>query len=200
MKKSAKNKTPREYISWSQLSLWERDPEEYRRVYVEGQEQFVSDAMILGKQLAEAMEDDIVSDIPIIEQGRMFLPHYENREFEIRVNLRVGKHDIPLFGKLDGYEKKDRIIGEIKTGATKWTQRMVDQHGQLTFYALLVYLRFKKMPSSIRLHWLNTDEESENYGMVKSFETKRSLAELIKMHTRINNAWAAIIKLSNGKL
>lgn len=186
-------KTPRPYLSWSQMNLIERNPEAYIKTYFQGYK-FENEAMRLGKEVAEILEMDKICDNTMIENMRIMLPSYEKREFEIKTE----KHGIQLLGKLDCFNRKGLVIGEIKTGK-KWTQKMVDEHGQLTFYALLVYLKYKKLPSKIYLHWAKTaeiDEELQLTGEIKTFETKRDLLDILKFTSRIKNAWAEIEKLS----
>jgi hypothetical protein len=98
-------------------------------------------------------------------------------------------------------------IGEFKSGRS-WTQGMVDQHGQLTFYALLVWLKYGTLPKNIYLHWAKTDEDMQGNlkltGDIKTFATQRSLKDLILFSKRIKTAWAGICEIGkfnkqNGK-
>jgi len=57
---------------------------------------------------------------------------------------------IKLLGYLDSFDPKELNIYEYKTGK-KYTQGMANKLGQLDFYALLVYLKYKKLPKSIKL-------------------------------------------------
>ena len=190
-KKSSKTLTPRPYLSWSQLQLFERNPELYREVYIGGREIYSTSALETGKELAMAIENG-ESDNAIIEHLRRFLPNYPKIEYEIKAKLG----DIQLLGKLDGYNTRKKIIGEIKTGK-KWTQKMVDTSGQLTFYALLIWLKYKTLPE-IYLHWCEAND-GELTGEIKSFKTKRSKIDLIKFSSRIKKAWEGIKKLCQEK-
>jgi len=72
---------------------------------------------------------------------------------------------------------------------------MVDEHGQLTFYTLLVRQKYGKMPSSIHLDWAQTKEEEGELsftGRVETFKTERGLKDLIMMAGRIHRAWGGI--------
>jgi len=206
-KRQAKNNTsPRGYLSWSQLTLWERDPNLYYQVYLGDPVQserykkmlFGTRYVELGKRMATTLENgfDVERD-PLFEMLSVFLPPYPQREFAINVDFE----GIPIIGKLDGWNKKTMTIGEYKTGK-HWTQGMVDQAGQLSMYALLVWLKYKKLPKNIYLHWARTSEDVENglrlTGDIKTFKTERSLADLIVFSKRIKTAWAGICEL--GKL
>lgn len=182
----------RKYLSWSQLSTWEKSPDEYYRKYVLG-EKDSSIYMDFGSKVAEDFELGFSDDIGI-SSAMIFIPDFVKREYKIRAKCG----DIPLLAKLDGFDPKTKRIDEIKTGTAPWTQKRADEWGQLTFYAYTVYLKYKTLPGALWLHWAQTKrvgDEIEMTGYVKSFETKRIMADLIKMHSRITTAWAGIDKL-----
>jgi len=194
------NTSPRGYLSWSQLNLWEKDPNMYYQVYFEGLDQFRTKYLELGKRMATTLENgfDEFGD-PMFDMLSVMLPAYPEREFEIKVNHKVSdKLVVPLLGKLDGWNKATMTIGEYKTGK-HWTQSLVDSSGQLTFYALLVWLKYKTMPKHIILHWAKTQEDEfgnlELTGDIKSFKTQRSLKDLILLSGRIERAWKGICEL-----
>src|SRR5574343_855975 len=192
------NTSPRGYLSWSQLNRWEKDPNMYYQVYFEGLDQFRTKYLELGKRMATTLENgfDCERD-PLFEMLAAFMPAYPRREFDVKANFE----GIPLVGKLDGFNEKTLKVGEYKTGKN-WTQSMVDQTGQLTFYALLVWLKYKKLPKEIFLHWARTDEDMEgNLKLtcdIKTFKTSRSLKDLILFSKRIKLAWEGICEL--GKM
>jgi len=185
-------------LSWSQLNLWEKDPNMYYQVYFEGLDQFRTKYLELGKRMADTLENgfDCERD-PLFEMLAVFLPSYPRREFDIDAVLE----GIPLKGKLDGFNPQTLTIGEYKTGKC-WTQSMVNSTGQLTFYALLVWLKYKKLPKEIYLHWARTDEDMEGNlkltGDIKTFKTERSLKDLILFSKRIKSAWEGVCNL--GKM
>jgi hypothetical protein len=199
--KTTKNKiiTPRPYLSWSQLSLWEKSPYEYAKHYIYGAT--INNPHIeLGKKLAEVLEkgweDEEDFDIKNldIELARILLPTYPEKEVELKAEV----DGVPILGKLDGFDRDRLIIGEYKTGIQEWTQERVDNHGQLTFYALLVYLNFGKLPSQINLYWIPV--RYDGYDIVLSdntqiFETKRTMKDLLDMGVRIKRAWEGIKEL-----
>ena len=173
------NTSPKGYLSWSQLSLFEKDPNLYYQVYIEGLNQFRTKYLELGKRMAEDLERGFDEEHdPLFEMIIVFLPSYPEREYEVR-----GVFDnIPLLGKLDGWNEKTMTIGEYKTGK-KWTQAMADNTGQLTFYAFLIWLKYGKLPKKIFLHWARTDEDMEGNlfltGEIKTFSTERTMKDII---------------------
>ncbi len=195
--KQIKIKTPRPYLSWSQLQLFERSPERYKEIYIDGRENLTNDFLELGKEMAEALEKG-KSENPIISHLLTFLPSYPKVEFEMKAKVE----GIPILGRLDGFNPQKGILGEFKTGK-KWTQSMANKLGQITFYTLLYRLKYKKMPKEILLHWARTDNsdgELKLTGEIKTFKTQRSTSDLINFIPRIKNAWNGIIKLSNEKI
>ena len=192
---SVKNSSPKGHLSWSQMNLWEKDPNLYYQVYCEGIENFRSKYLELGKRMATTLENGKSDDgDPMLELMAVYMPSYPAKEFEIKVNFE----GIPIVGKLDGFNKETLTIGEYKSGKN-WTQSMVDDTGQLTMYALLVWLKYKKLPAKILLHWAKTDEDMEGNlvltGDIKTFKTSRSLKDLILFSKRIKAAWAGICAL-----
>ena len=177
------------------MQLWEKDPNLYYQVYCEGIDNFRSKYLELGKRMATTLENGKSDDgDPMLELMAVYMPSYPAKEFEINALFE----GIPLVGKLDGWNKETLTIGEYKSGK-KWTQSMADNTGQLTMYALLVWIKYKKLPTNIYLHWARTDEDMEGNliltGDIKTFKTSRSLKDLISFSKRIKSAWAGICAL-----
>lgn len=183
------------YLSWSKISLWENDPNLFYQVYVEGLDQFRTKHLELGKRLATGLENGFDNERdPIVDMVIRFMPSYPLREYRISVEF----DGIPLVGIYDGFNASDEVIGEYKSGKS-WTQKKVDDHGQLTFYALLYWLKYKKLPRHIYLHWAKTREDEngniELTGDIKTFETKRTMKDIILFSKRIKNAWTGICEI-----
>lgn len=188
------------YISWSRLSLYERSPQEYERVYLLGEGR-TSPQMELGSRIAKALETGESEDGDELFLNIIF-PKEPLREFKIEAEL----DGIPLVGVLDAFNSKQLRVREYKTGKN-WTQRMVDEHGQLTFYALLVYLKHKQLPKEIVLNWAETTiDEDGNVkltGRTEEFTTERKMSDVFSMCTRIRKAYegiALLTKQSRAKL
>ena len=188
---------PRQYISWSQYSLWKRSKKTYIEYYIYGEGKYDSDAMRLGKKVADRMETGEESDSMDIEQVAMFIPESPVREHPIEVNF----HGVPLFGKLDGFNPKNKrkIIREIKTGK-KWTQAMADKTEQLTFYAMLVLGKYGELPHKMFLDWAPTERNDkgklELTGEVKIFETKRTMQDVLLLYAKVKRVWEEIQEMS----
>ena len=194
-KRLERNNTPRDYLSYSQMILWERSPELYKKHYLYGEELLETEAMKLGKEVAEMLELDKESENLAFEAVRQQIPHYYYREKEMKIGLKLRGHKIMLLGKFDCYSKSK--IGEVKTGKL-WTQKRVDELDQITFYALIFYLRYKKFPA-LWFHWIET-KDGELTGKVEHFKTERNLPQLMRMMDRIAVAWIGINKLVKEEL
>jgi hypothetical protein len=183
---------PRPYLSWSQLNLYEKDPEDYRQTYILGQPRPPNEPMQLGLQFATEME---TRKGQLFEYARIWLPTYPKREYTLEVTCDA----CPLLAKLDGYDPQQRHIGEYKTGKL-WSQRRVDQDGQLTFYAYVHYLKFNTIPAQIALHWVqtgrNADDELTITGKLETFYTTRKMEDFLDIHGRIKRAWEGIGKMA----
>lgn len=193
-------KKNRDYISYSQLSLWEKNPNQYYRQYVLGKESPTNKYLDFGKQVATALEwgFDAWHD-KMIEMMLVFMPTYPKREFKITAKL----DGIKLLSRFDGWDPKRKHLGEYKTSKNNWTQGMVDKNDQLTFYALMVWLKYRVLPSKIFLHWAKTIENNRGElgltGDFHTFETRRTLKDLIIFSARIKKAANDITKLKKLK-
>lgn len=190
LKKSSKYKLPKGYLSWSQLDLVERNEMEYVDGYIKGMGRFESEAMMVGQRFAQAMETGDMGDE---DDAFKFLvgvavPKLEVSEMEIGAVV----NDIPLVGKPDTAMGNLTAFREYKTGRLEWNQTRVNRHGQLVFYALIMFMHTGKMPDA-HLDWIKT--EYDEYGALRvtgdidSFHRKPfDLLELSAMTKRIENA------------
>jgi len=107
----------RDYISWSQLTCWEKDPNKYYERYVLGLDEYISKNMEAGKRIAEMLENgkpknQIERDILYKLENDYEYPIKENREKEIWANL----DGIKLYGIADGLDLENKKLFEVKTG------------------------------------------------------------------------------------
>ena len=132
-----------------------------------------------------------------LEHINMFLPDYPNREYEMKVIITIDRKKVTLLGKFDGVDLRKNIIGDDKT-SLNWSQSKTDKLEQLTFYALIYWLKKKVIPK-LRIHWIETDVESGGdvvaTGKVQTFETTRNVQDFIRLQSKINKRWRGIIEL-----
>lgn len=179
----------RSYISFSQLQCYERGKEYYIRRYLQGEE-FENKYTIFGKKLHEALLKPTKDKA--IEQIKLFLPEYPKREITIKATVEK----IPLLGRLDGLDIKRRNFGDWKTGK-RYTQNQADKNDQLTFYWLLLWKKYKWIPKQAFIHHIETAEADEIYatGKIQTFETHRTMSDMLLLFGRIKRAWVGIEKL-----
>lgn len=193
--------SPRPYLSWSQINLFERDPNMYVRKYIFAQEEFQSEAQRVGKRLAQALESQQKTGDDAMDNLVSLFPAYPHRE--VKMEATLDGVDVPLYGVLDGYDPHLRRIGEYKSGRL-WTQEMVNESGQLKMYALLVWLNSRQLPSEIKLHWARTQyiegKGVELTGEVQSFDAEISLEDLHAFSARVRRVWDGIKALSERHL
>ncbi len=186
----------KDYLSFSQFSLFKLSPERYKRVYIDGI-RMKSKYMDFGSKIATALETAVAKDSDD-KLAIKLLPKAQEHEREFLVKFE----GIPLFGKLDGFTKKNElIIDEHKTGKNKWTQVMVNNSEQLTFYAIMVS-KFYSTPIEsirIRLHWIETFEDTDGAihltGQMLTFETRRTMRDLLNIYPEIKKVWEGIEQL-----
>ena len=191
----------RPYLSYSQLVTVENGAKQYIEKYVYGWEQRVSRAMAYGSKFADSLEKgedtgDVALDIMTAQ-----LPKFEMADVPFMTEIPGDKKNetVPVLIKMDSWKKDLSAFKEYKTGTTKWTQKKVDDSGQITFYAMGAYLKTGKIPQDIELIHLPT--EYDVYGMphltgeMHRFPTKRSLVQILRMMVKARKAWNTIGKI-----
>ena len=196
MRSSAKVlKLPHGYLSWTQLFLWENNREKYKQSYFENKkDESVAPKREWGKKFAENRERNQSCNEPEAELARIFFPSVKGKEVELSCWLDLNsKEKIKIFGKPDGFDRKTMTLIEDKSGSN-WTQGMVDKHGQLTFYSLIIWLKYKKLPARIFLNFIPTIEDEfgdvrvSNKKKQRTFKTIRTLPDIFLMVNRISKA------------
>lgn len=174
-------------MSWSQLSAFrDWDKELWYKRYILGEDIEGNKRMSFGSLVGKRIESD-PTYIPM-------LPREGVCEFGIKVKMG----DIELVGFLDSYSEELKIINEFKTSsAGGWNQKKVNSSdmagGQLTFYALLLYLKYGIDPSdlTIRLHHLHVCENGDfSIAFCKPFKidtyiTKRTKKDVLMFGAEI---------------
>ena len=195
---------PRPYLSWSQLTLFEDSPERYKLLYLDGKAMPINRGMALGKEIASAIETGETTGDPIKDLVISQMPKFEIREAELEATLKIGKLEIPLYGKADTAKKDLSAFKEHKTGKIRWTQKQVDNHGQITMYCVIIRALTSAIPKDIELaHALSKEIPGgslELTGDIYRFKTSRTLADILKMEVRIKKAWEGIGKMCEEEL
>ena len=123
------------YLSFSQLVLWDKSPEEYRKKYYpDVRPEFWSNIrMAFGNFVTEAMERN--------ELWVEFIPRYPVFEREELVDFGDDEFCIPIKLFIDNMRTDINKFKEQKTGETVWTQNMVDKHKQLDIYSTALQIK-----------------------------------------------------------
>lgn len=179
-------------ISWSYYSSFLYNKERWFAKYYEGIEQPESEAMRFGKEFGEKVASD-PNFTPEVKRYK----HFEEC-------LQCEFSGMKLLGYMDTSLLSEKKFRELKTGNNKnpWTQKRVDEHDQITMYALMIYVVHGIMPEDLDIHldWVPTleaDFESLDdfiNGMpkvrrsdekIKTFKTKRTLKQCLKFGAKL---------------
>lgn len=191
--------SPRGYISWSQIQIFENNPKKYIEKYIYGKENDIeNDYMKLGKKISTALETgektgDLVTDL-VIEQ----IPKLKYREYEMKEKFDSPYGEITLLGKLDTFEPIR--FDEYKTGHIKWTQKKAEEHGQMIQYATLIWLKYKKIPKDVYLDWIPTERESDGEVRVtgepvQRFKVEITMQKILEYMARVTKVAVEIDKI-----
>jgi hypothetical protein len=175
-------------FSWSQLSSWEYDKEQWYKRYILDERDEPSKEMLFGRVLADALEHG-TCEIPELVKR---LPFKKEHPFKVKFGA------LTMVGYADDFDDKTfTTLNEVKTGKRPWDQKRVDEHGQLTMYCLLNYITNKVRPEDVEigLHWLPTRETGDftisftEPVQVISFKTKRTMQDILKFGSKINSTY-----------
>ncbi len=180
-------------LSWSSLSCFEYNPEEWYQRYPLGVKSAENAEMKFGKIFADSCE-----------AGNPLRPVTVLSAVEHPFKVVFGK--IHMVGFADTFDKDTkRRIGEYKTGVKPWTQKRVNEHGQIDMYLLMNFITNRVKPEEVKafLEWIPTmriDQENGDFSKgdyrvefraedeVFHFDTKRTMSDILHFGARINKA------------
>lgn len=182
-------------LSWSAISSFEYDPEQWYRKYVLGHEDPATPEMLFGSEIGLKLATDPT-----------FLPHVKRYPiFEYKLEFTFS--GMPMIGYIDGFDDEPSNVtlmydlGEYKTGKRAWTQKRADEHGQFDMYLLGLWITRKIPPEKVllNLHWMPTQDNGDfSIGFVDerlchTFETQRTMQDILKFGVRINTRYKEMI-------
>lgn len=149
---------PRGYISYSQKQLWKNDKQRYKEIYFDNRDELrTSNAgMEYGKVVADALEKGVQTDDLLTDSAMLLLPKYDVADQEIRVEFKTKEGTVMVLAKPDTRDSKSWAFREYKTGKTRWTQKKAQEHPQMRFYAMAIYLASGKVIREAHLDWIET--------------------------------------------
>lgn len=181
-------------LSWSAISSFEYDPEQWYRKYILNEKTIASKEMLFGSDVGQR-----ISSTP------EFLPRLSRRSF-FEYELRTVFNKIPLIGFIDSYEPHTHLE-EYKTGKKVWDQGRADGHGQIDMYLLQLFLMHKVRPEDVQctVHWLPTQDNGDfsitftDPPRIHSFRTERTMEDVMKFGQRINRVYKDMQKYVQRK-
>jgi len=197
--------------------------DKFTEQYLYGKKQRISRNMHYGSLMADGLKDEEATGDPVLDLMMSKIPKFERMDMPV-VDIKngvdvVNPHDgkkykvpiltndndpIPLLALPDTSKSDYSAFKEYKTSVQKWTQKRVDDSGQITFYVTAIWIVTGKIPQDIELVNIEVDYDQDGRlfptGNMYQFKTKRSLVDVIKMTKRIRHAWSGIKELSEKEL
>lgn len=129
-------------LSYSQLASFEYDKDQWYDSYVLGKRGPTNHNMRAGNVIGDSIGTP-KSYVPDLQPPGV-------KEFKLDANLG----DIWLVGYVDHFCPVTRELHENKTStnARRWTQGQADKHGQLTMYALMLFLKHNIPPEEVTMY------------------------------------------------
>jgi hypothetical protein len=164
-------------LSWSAISSFSYSPEQWFNSYYLKKKQS-SPEMTFGSYVDKRFQTDA-----------KFIPDVE-RFPRLQHGMKASLGLVPLIGYTDGYDFGDKKrIMDLKTGKRPWDQKRADETGQLTMYALLLFLTEGVNPEDVEFSivWLPTSDQGnfsigfrDNPVVPVRFVTKRTLVDILQ--------------------
>lgn len=201
--------TPRPYLSWSSLDLFERSPKTWKEIYLYGRKNPTNSGREIGRMMAQALEDDEAAGDGMLDLAIASLPKFELMDREFRAKMPTGKGThVELWCQPDTMRADMSAFKEYKTGQKRWTQNKVRKFGQVTFYATGIYLTKGRIPDDIELVQVMTEKDPDDAsgrrlratGEVFRHPTQRTVADVLDMMVRIKKAWASMGKVFDEEM
>ena len=206
------------------MAKLEMSPEKFVAEYLYEEKGRITRNMAYGSKLADGLMDDEASGDPMLDLVAAKLPKFElmdmpvtdpkgtdilfNRkgeEFAACVPTLINKgDDIPLLALPDTAKPDYSAFKEYKSSVKRWTQKMADESGQITFYTTTMWIATGSIPDDIELvnaqTRYNDDGSVEATGEIFVIRTKRTMGDVIRMTGRIRRAWQGIGELCEKEL
>ncbi len=175
------------------MSLWEKNPQRYKDLYFDNRNELrVTNAgMQYGKVVADALEHGVQTGDLLTDAGMLLLPKYDIADKEIEAEFSAKGGWIKVLGKPDSLDSKTKNFYEFKTGKTQWTQEKAQEHLQMHYYGMCIFLKFKIVPKKAALVWIETEMTPEGIkptGRVEEFPVKITMVSIVETMARVAKA------------
>lgn len=196
---------PKGYLSYSQYCLWTSNPEKYKLHYFDGRkDDYTNSGQVFGKQIADALEAKRDTGDLLTDSAMLLLPKYDvmDQSFFTEFKERGGRW-LKIICKPDTFNSVSHAFRETKSGTemNPWTQTKAQNHVQLLWYAVGIWLKYGTMNTNAHLDWIVTEKlpgGNKPTGRVESFEVTFTPADyyefqakMLKVAYEIEEAWAA---------
>lgn len=183
----------KEYMSWSQFSLWKSSKREYWKRYGLGEDRSANKYFTKGRELSNALEyddDGESSNDELLSVVLENIPKLQHMEYKIECSLKNGEK---ILSYLDSCSPYDFDFYEYKTGKIPWTQEKVNSHDQLLFYALGLYIQGGRSEvPACTLYWIETEDDPDKglifTGVVEPFSRQFTVEEIEDFEDVLINA------------
>jgi hypothetical protein len=182
-------------LSWSAISSFRYNPQQFVDKYVLNKKQDSNAAMDFGKEIGEKLAKDPT-----------FLPDVlRYKVFEKRLTGHVGV--IPIIGYLDSFDPETKSFYEYKTSSNKkkWHQKSAEEHGQLLFYKLLIWMNYRVPPEKLdcKLFYIPCDTTGDfkvelSKEQIQSFDVKHTSVDLLKFGKYIKDTYKEMEEFINS--
>ena len=177
--------TPKGYLSFSQVALWQSSPSRYKKLYFDSDQSYglTNSGMTFGSRVADALEHGEQTGDLLTDTAMELLPKYDVQDVEITATVKTPNGSIDILGRPDSLDSKTKDFFEFKTGKVKWTQQKADRHLQLKFYAVLIYLNHMVVPKNIELIWMETHKDDgvvTPTGKIERFKVDIKLVDIVE--------------------
>ncbi len=178
-------------LSWSSLSAFAWNRRDWYKKYLLGERQPDTPPLIFGKQVGYKLQHDptFLTEVPRLPI------------FEKKLTGKLG--DINLVGYLDAFSDNPMSFMEYKTSSndTRWSQKKAEEHGQMMFYFLLIWLNYQIPPEEIEAALVyipcreNGAFDIELTGdPAQVFPVKKTIPDLIKFGEFVKKTYANMQK------
>ena len=174
-------------LSYSQVSLWQADRNRYKEIFFNKNDsvRFMNEGMVYGKVVADALEAGEETGDLLTDMAMSLLVKYDIRDEEIEGVMKTKDGEIKIVSHPDTMDSETYALREYKTGKVKWTQKKADNWFQLKFYAMLIFIKYGKIPPEVHLDWIETfadpsaNGEIKPTGRVETFKVNITMSDII---------------------
>lgn len=169
---------PRGYLSYSQIQLWKSDRERYIAIYMDGRDELrtSNSGQEYGKVVATALENQKETGDLLTDSSMLLLKKYDVADQEIRTEFKTKGGWLQIVAKPDTRNSLTNEFREYKTGKAPWTEKKAQNHPQMVFYAMAIYLKFKVFVPEAYLDWIETEEVTPYTVLIDGQEIVMTLA------------------------